>query len=451
MTTTPSLTRRQKLVLVLLILGGGLLFNRDFLRHWPLATMLQMNDVKSILAGYYMTPHLLHDSLRWWHGPWIQQGIYSLRPVSAYLYWSECWIGLHWGFLADAWLGYALYIVNCLLGTALAWRLTRSWPCTLLAALLTTLVQPFNIPQPTLWLAWFPVHQDLLMNAFLLAALVSFDRWFLSGKRRSLLWSWAFFILACLSKEHAYLFPMFAATGAAFRRPPVLRRLAGFAQAAAMLLTVALLWVYRSAVIQHPRNPTAGIVPQLHALLTDTYGVMGMYLLTGTYWLPGLAALLLALAVGAVHLRRARWSGTLWGRRLARPSVILVSVVAVLWLYLLLTVGSPAQGFWFFADGAYGSSHAQTLVTMLVMLYGIFLLWKYRRLEDTAAAFVFLALSYVPVLGFIGWHYTLPAWFVRVGYDVLIVKLVWLDWGSTTFRTLRIPRSDRFAATAEAT
>lgn len=420
----PRLGRRETWAVALFTLAVALIANAAFLRRWPLAEMLGMNDVPSILAGYRLTPHPLVDGLRWWHGPWIQQGIYAFRPASAYLYWAECWIGLHWGFLADAWLGYLLFGATCLLSAALTWRLTRSRACLWLAALLAPLPCFFNIGQPPLWLAWFPIHQDLMMTALLLAALLSFDVWREQGGSRALGGAWAFFALACLSKEHAYIFPLFAASVALLRkgRIPVWTALA---QAGLMLASVGLLWVYRAHVIVHPRNPTAGLLTQAHALLVFMYSALGRYLITAQGWLPGLAVLLLALMGAALRFRQGLWGDSVWGR----AYIWLPLCFGIVWLYLSLSTPSAAVSLAWLLGGDAGPVALADLGQMLIMLYGIYLLWKYRRVEPTGAVWTWMLLSYTPVAGFMGWHYLLPAWFLRVPYDVMIVRLVWRDLG----------------------
>src|SRR5207253_2899768 len=134
-----------------------------------------MNDITAILAGYTHAPHLLIDGLRWWHGPWIQEGIQVYRPISSYLLWIESWIGLHWGFIWVGWIGLVQFGVDCCLATALGLRLTCSRLCALLAAVLAPAILTWNWggAQPAHWLIWFPCHSDLLMIGCLLGAAIA--------------------------------------------------------------------------------------------------------------------------------------------------------------------------------------------------------------------------------------------------------------------------------------
>src|SRR5689334_10476907 len=100
---------------IIIIVPLAIYWNCHF-RDWaPLKLVLGMNDVPSIIDGYNRAPSLLTDSLRWWHGTWIQEGIGAFRPISSYQYWIETWVGLHWGFYLVSWMGMALLIAASLL------------------------------------------------------------------------------------------------------------------------------------------------------------------------------------------------------------------------------------------------------------------------------------------------------------------------------------------------
>lgn len=379
--------------------------------------MRAMNDVPSILAGYAQTPHLFPESVRWWRGQWIQVNIPAFRPVSAYLYWSECWIGMHAGWVWNGWIGYALLVVNACLSSVLAWRLTQSRACLLLAGGLATQPVLFNASQPRQWLIWFPVHQDLLMSALLLGALLQFDRWRQTASRRALLGCWVCFVLGALAKEHVYIFPLLALADALlWPGTDKARRRQGAAQAGLMALTVGALWVYRASVIAHPRNPHPHAAGVAEMALLYLYNTVYRVALSGEWWLAGLAVLLCVL-VGAAR----RWGGRL------RLSAWIGGSLAAVWLYLTLATGSAAATLWLFVDGNSALIYPHDLLFLCVTLYGTWLLWKRRRDAPTGAAWAFLFLSYAPVLNFMGWHYALPAWFVRAAYDALIGKLMWQD------------------------
>lgn len=410
-----------------------LFWNRAFVRPWPLPMMARMNDVGSILAGYGHAQPLFPASLRWWHGSWIHEGVAAFRPLSSYLYWLDCWAGLHWGFVWTAWMGYALFLTAALLSAALAWRLTGSALCAFYAAALVSLTRFSNVGQPDLWLAWFPVHHDLLMVSLLLAALLCFDSRFAGGRRRLLFWTWAFFAAGCLAKEFVYVFPLFAGTVSTLRPLGAGRsRRAGLVQVGLMLAAVAALWLYRAAVVPHPRDNHWGAAQLLDAPVMYMYPTLGRYVLSAP-WLVGLAALLLLLAGAVVIYRRSTFRDTRRGKLLGRPRVWLPGLLAVLFLYLACSSDSVTDSLWFLLDGENGLGHLSDLATMVFMLYTMFLVWKYRREEQTLAAWLFLFLSCVPVLGFLGWHYSLPGYFFRAPYDAMLLKLVWIELGRPGF------------------
>src|SRR2546430_16883823 len=106
--TRAAFGRRAGALAALLILAGALAC--DATCFWPsfVALVPTMNDVPAITQGYRETPDLLRDGLRWWHGPWIREGIQAYRPLTSYLHWIELWIGFHWGFIWVALLGFRL-------------------------------------------------------------------------------------------------------------------------------------------------------------------------------------------------------------------------------------------------------------------------------------------------------------------------------------------------------
>ena len=183
--------RRLEIAFVaLLILCGAVGRNSQFVDLCTAERVLAMNDVAGILQGFHATPHLLADGLRWWHGPWIQEGIGAFRPLSSYLLWADCFVGLRYGFFYTGCIGMLLLVANCALCVALAWRFTRSRAGVYTAALLAPAGGLFIMGgnQPPHWLVWFPVHHDLMMIAWLLGALLAFDCWLESARSRHLAW-----------------------------------------------------------------------------------------------------------------------------------------------------------------------------------------------------------------------------------------------------------------------
>jgi len=380
--------------------------------------------------GYYQAPHLWADGLKWWHGTWIQVGIPAFRPLSSYLFWIECWIGLHWGFLWSGWLGFWLFVLNCLLVATLAWRLTQSRLCAVLAAVMATWVRFINVGQQDYWLIWFPVHQELFMHALMIGALLCFDIWYERAERRYLIWSWLLFLAGCLAKEHVYIFPLFALTVVITRRHIAhVQWQTATTQAVAMLCAVLLLWQYRAAIIADPRNPSLKPIQFVHKPLLFMYSSAGRYLITGQWWFPVLLLLIFALSGTLIklhHLEPHQNTAIKWLNKLYISFPLALLTIA---LYLMIVGWSLTDAFWFIFDQPVKQAHGRDAIDMLVNLYAIFLLWKYRKTESTAAVWLFLFLSYAPVLDFIGWHYTLPASLIRSVYWAYFLKLVWLDFG----------------------
>ncbi len=415
--------------LVAVVIGLALFWNWAFVTGCGLPSVLAMNDVAPILAGYKQTPHLLADSLRWWHGPWIEDGIHVFRPLSSYLLWVETWIGLHWGFLWVGWMGFGLFVVDCLLCCALAWRFTRSQACTLLAGALGSALPRFNWggATPKDWLAWYPAHQDLMLAGFLLGALYGLDVWLETTRPKPLALFWLCFLLSLLTKETGYIFPAMALT-LAWSKPNyvIVKRGAFLAQIGGMLGAALLFYLYRWLVIVAPYNPPP--LKWVHILrkpfLYWFFSFYG-YLLTATYWYPGLALLLVLLIGGIVKLRQG--AGAIW---FARPYSKLLTgliVVGVLWIYCNVAFASLSEAILYIFDGgATKTQRLSELLGMMSVLYTLYLLWKYRRQEPSLAAWAIMALAYIPVFTYLGWHYTLLGWFLRSAlYWPIVAKLVW--------------------------
>ena len=51
------------------------------------------------------------------------------------------------------------------------------------------------------WLKWFPGHQELYMNAFLLGAVLCFDVARVDGKPKYFVYSWCWFVLGCFANS----------------------------------------------------------------------------------------------------------------------------------------------------------------------------------------------------------------------------------------------------------
>ncbi len=423
---------REKLVLGVCSFILALIFNLDFLNWVSLPQMLVMNDVPSIMSGATKVPHLIFDSGRWWTGTWIQDGISAYRPLASYLYWLENWIGLQWGFLWVGWIGVFLLAANSWLSGVLAWRFTHSRACLWLAIILANSLRFFNWGgiTPSYWLAWYPVHQELLMNIWLLCAVFYFDVWNETAKRNHLLAAWGFYLLGVFTKEHVYIFPAFALAIVVFRRhyDGIQARVAwrtGMVQVALLFTFVFALWAYRASVLIDPRNPQLKPIHFVRKPFLYVFHPFYRHVLTAQYWFPGLILLLFTWSGFLLRWSKSH-SGRLFLQRPFAVPMVLISSLAVLMAYCAMTYGI-SETFWYLFDPASSRLQLPEVFTLFLTIYTIWLLAKYRMQEPTLAIFVFLVLSYVPVLTYLGWHYTVAAWFIRVVYWALIAKLIWLD------------------------
>jgi hypothetical protein len=429
---------RDRLAIFVLIAAGVVWWNGRFSAWCTPQRIGEMNDVPAILAGYHTTPNLLSDGLAWWSGPWIQQGIGAFRPISSYLLWTDCWIGTHFGFFWTALVGVAILLVDCLLCAALAWRFTRSWVGVLTAALLAPAGLRFiwNRSVPEYWLAWFPVHHDLLMIGWLLGALLAFDLWLEYGRAKYLALTWGCFALGVLSKEFNYIFPVMAGALALGRTldggsegggEGGVRRTEALRQVAFMVAFVTLLAVYRHEVLPQAYNPPR--LKWVHMLRRPWLywaGPFYLHVLSGEGWFAGLAAWWFVLGGALI-----RWKRRGRAVRLAGPLTLLVIALgmpAATVLYLTVVGWDAVTTFWYFSDGIVGRSNLWRMAQMLATLYAFFLLFKYRRETPSLAAAALMMLAYIPVWTYLGWHYTLAGWFVRCAvFWPLVAHLVVRD------------------------
>jgi len=444
----------EKILLVVSTVVLAFILNAGFLKveGYTTGKILSMNDIASIKLGYEQTPNLLIDGLRWWRGEWIQVGIAAFRPVSSYLYWLETHLWLHQGFIWTAWIGFVLFSVNCLLSGVLAWQLTQSKICAFGAAILATTVRFHNPGQPDIWLGWYPVHQDLMMNALMLGGIASFYQWFSTGERKWLPLSWVLFIVGSLSKEHVYVFPLFATVIVVFgqrRNKKQIPLKSALGQVALMFLTIIGLWVYRAEVIDHPRNPSLKWNQLIYKPGIFLFSEFAGYLFqriqvkTGVYkevflskdsWMPGLS-LVFFVGIGATVKLRQKFQNR-WVSLPVCSMVIMLITAGFLGTYGPISdIPGAVNTFdqrivtaiMTILDHPFAKEGLRMVIWMTMTFYFLYLLWMYRRDYPSLEAFGFLYLAYLPVLDYIGWHYTTPAWFVWSVYWVMIWKLVYTN------------------------
>lgn len=391
---------------LILVCLGSWWWNHNFGARTQIEALGAMNDVPDIWIGFEKTPDLWRDGLKWWHGPWIQDGIGAFRPVSSYLLWIETFVGLRFGFSHVANFGIALLALVSALSCVLAWVWTRAIIPTIVAAILAPTARFWLMGGVgESWLAWYPVHHDLWMIVCLLAALTGWTLWLENPGHRALFATWAAFLVGVLSKEFLYIFPAMALVVALFhtRRTVSLQR--ALWQVVALFGSVGALFLLRHAVLPDAYNPPP--LKRVHFLRRPfLYWFPGFYkyVLTEQWFLPVLA--LWCVAFPAVW-RRLRPQNAL-AKRYGLPFLLVLGIL----LIGAATMGI-GDGFWYLAEPRTAPMRCGDWVQMMVTLVFLALIWKHRRTQSTIAILGVFMLSYAPVWTYLGWHYTLAGWFIR--------------------------------------
>ncbi len=399
------------LALALWALALILLLNRNFLTLSTLEGQMGANDVSAIVEGFRRTPHFWSDFWVWWRGPWIQSNVQVFRPLSSMMLWWECLVGLRYGFIYVAWWGVFLLCVACALTMAIAWRLTKSWLCVGVAATLVPLLRLWNWQgtTPVSWLAWMPVHHDLLMIIGLLAAFWQFSWWLENGRRRHLIGCWLAFIAGALSKEYVYIFPLIALIWGLGARSDAVARARMLRVVASMGAFAVALFLYRYAVLPQPYNPP--LMRWVHLKKRPFlywFGPFYSFILTGLWW--AVAQSLSVLAVLSLWLRAWKNKARVWPTYPTFAAILLSLAVPLLVTWPLGM--SPQEDVWYFLE-ARGPDRFVQSFGMIGTAWALWLVRKYRKQEPGAAALLILMAIYLPVFTYLGWHYTLTGAFVR--------------------------------------
>lgn len=390
-----------------------------FLNVYPLRVsriqpLQKMNDVPSILVGYSHTPNLLKDGLRWWHGPWIEDGIQAYRPISSYLLWSESYLVQKNGFVPIIIIGALLVLILGSLSALIAYQLTESYWCSALAGTLAAYVIQFDFGGISKeWIAWYPVHHDLMAIAFALAAVWTFLKWLKSGRKCHIIWCWVFFILGIFCKEYLYIFPVMAFAIAMLYKSTFVRVKDAVIQSGIMFCTVLAFYIFRQSILPHPYMPKSINAHMLisHPLLFWFHSFY-MYLPAGIFWLPALALVIFSTLLICTKMRN------LW--------ITVLCIVGTL-IFVSFTNGI-INTFWYLFDWPSSSTSLSNLIQMLFTFYTFWLVFKYRKTHNGALAFVLMMLSYIPTFAYLGWHYSLSGWFFRSAvFWPVITKLAWDD------------------------
>ena len=209
----------MKLKLVLLavvVVLAALYFNSGFINA-PQPPQVTINDTRGVMEGY-RSIHSPADLAATFFGPWMVEdgldkygiGGAAYRPISSFVWYGLITLGHHAGWVVVSWLTFAGFAASCLLVAALAYRLTRS---LFLAVAAGAMFSDIGYWCPKLpgqagggapWLFWWPVWDQLLVNALILSSLVAFRLWQEAGERKCKVLTWSLFVAACFTKETAY-------------------------------------------------------------------------------------------------------------------------------------------------------------------------------------------------------------------------------------------------------
>lgn len=415
----------------------AIVVNLPFIHHVSKPEMFKMADVPEIFSGFYNI-HSVTDTLQWWHGSWIHQGTGALRPVSSYLYWFDCLLGLQYGFFWVGCVGLALLLLNCFWVHRLAYQFTENQSLAAFAGFLAACLPYFNfVPStPEYWLVWFPAHDTLLCSVFLLAGLSYYADWAKSNEKKALVFAWGFWITASLTKEYAYIFPMFAC--AVILQCNLKPRRLALIHILFMLVFIVGLFIYRHAVILHPRDPVYKATMFLRKPFLYLAYPFYKQVLTEDYWIPGLAVLLFCLIGGLLKLARGKYSSFL--RKQFITSATCFFFMLIVGLYCQIANGSWVLAMWDLFD--HSALRGRQLCSMVATIYAFWLAYKYRNELPTTLVLTLMILSYVPVIAYLGWHYTIISWFVRCFYWAVIGKAALRDIGG--FKPFRTSNRTKF-------
>jgi hypothetical protein len=334
-------------------------------------------------------------------------------------YWIETYVGLHKGFLWDAWVGgYGLFVVAAWLCAMISYRLTRSVTLTVFAAVLACGVRFYNACQPDMWLAWYPMHQDLLMMVFILGAVLAFDYWIESGSRPALAATWCMFVLGCLTKEYLYAFP-FMAVSLVLMRPAVseLEKRRHLIQPALFAMFVGLLLRLRKHMYLHPRDPHFRKAVILHKPGMFMYSNLAADVITAN-WAPIVFASVLIGIVCAFVYIQTRKVNTGW---LGKIYILIPAAIALIFLLLQIMTGSFVVPLYQLLEIPIMQVKTAQDVALIFTIVVTIRNWKRGSI---AAGWLMLLWSYFPVISFIGWHYAFPGGLFRSIYWAVWVQVL---------------------------
>ena len=192
------------------------------------------SDVYYLIQGYHQTPGSLAGIIQY------QATGGSYRPLSAaYFYLQSAVIEAGYPQLVTA-ATLIMFALCCALAGLLVRRWTSDAGGMAAAALAAAVPQTWGMGKDHF--AWFPIADNTLCLLFLLPALLYFDRWLSTQNRRDVAAALGLMVLACFSKEFAYVAPFIFGAMVVFgsERDEAFKRLRPVALAFAVVFVMAL-------------------------------------------------------------------------------------------------------------------------------------------------------------------------------------------------------------------
>ena len=390
--TNPAIPRVRLNVARTLIWGAAIFIACLYFNYgaFQAPSMDEANDVSSIMDGY----HAGH----WWAfgRPWIESSTPSYRPLSSLLLGGDCWLIEH--NLPVAPVGFFLLWILAGISAGVAWRITGTGVAAIAGGTMAAGALLMNTSQPDYWLAWWPVHHDILNAIWMLGVIYCALVYVETRSRSSFAGGLACFAAGLLTKEFAYIFGAMALV-ATWSRLTVAERRMGVLLA---LTLPALAFALRCAFVSHPYMPPPFRIRWEHIggfrypmethLLRKPWLNLAhpfyRYVLTAD-WVPVLVAMSFALSASLLVDGKTLYATLTFG------------VLTILAVLLSSDLTSDTTVFF--------TMRAEDSFEMVATAFVFARLVAHKRI----AILVLLVLAYVPVVTLLGWHYWLPGAFMR--------------------------------------
>ena len=255
------------------------------------AVAFSTGDAIAIKQGYLETPHLWHDGLRWWTGPWINQSAPYWRPLISYCHWGQLWLGLNHGWVAVMIVDVLLFASTCAAFGLFVNEWTGNRTLGGLGAFLACFAGSKFVSPPIHYtdaLNWWVEIDNFVCLTPGFGALTLFYRSDKTGSKPALAWALVLMLVSCLAKEWGFILPLMFLTIALYNsRPEYTRRLVAFSLVACLL--VGAVAAYRRSVVPgalgampHPEVALNLLTGFAHTLTTapgQVFSFLGNHLL----------------------------------------------------------------------------------------------------------------------------------------------------------------------------